>query len=150
MSRTSMRLTRSMLPSPARDLVPDEVSDSQLAFWWAAFELGRSAATANPAAGSRVAAVTDPAADQLNQVDQVNQDDTQGEPEWIDSVIAYGCGRAPGADPAAVEQLLRGDAKVSPWIEAGALPSERVWTMVVDGVLERAHLVRDPTAGMGE
>ena len=144
MSRTSMRLTRSMLPQPARDLVPSEVTDPQLAFWWAAFELGRSAAaTANPAAGSRVAAGDDPAADQLNQVDQ-------GDPEWIDSVIAYGCGRAPGADPAAVEQLLRQDAKVSPWIEAAALPSERVWTMVVDGVLERAHLVRDPTAGMGE
>ena len=155
MSRTSMRLTRSMLPSPARDLVPDEVSDTQLAFWWAAFELGRSAAGAGApnapgsmdlAAGSGTAARIDLA---VVQDDQANQDD-QVEPEWVESVIAYGVGRAPGADPMVIDQLLRQDAKVSPWIETGDLPSERVWTMVVDGVLERAKLAKDPTAGMGE
>ena len=151
MSRSSMRLTRSMLPQPARDLVPDEVTDSQLAFWWAAFELGRSAAAAalDPAAGFATAAGID-GAPGLQTVDQGDQVDDQVEPEWVDHVIAYAASRAPGADQDALGQLLRTDDQVGAWIERDELPSDRVWTMVVDGVLERARLVKDPMAGMGD
>ena len=146
MSRTSMRLTRSMLPHPARDLVPAEVSDSQLAFWWAAFELGRSAA------GSVAAAAINPAAASAAQVIDGDGDDLviDGDPDWVDMVVDYAIHRAPAADPVAVADLIKGDRAVVEWIEQRNLPSERVWTMSIDGILEAARLVKDPTAGMGE
>ncbi len=151
MSRSSMRLTRSMLPQPARGLVPDEVTDSQLAFWWAAFELGRSSAAAalDPAAGFATAAAVD-GVPGLQTDDQGDQVDDQVEPDWVEHVIAYAVDRVPGANQDALGQLLRTDDQVSAWIERDELPSERVWTMVVDGVLERARLVKDPMAGMGD
>tara|TARA_Y100001963_G_scaffold27397_1_gene37326 strand:- start:3628 stop:4041 length:414 start_codon:yes stop_codon:yes gene_type:complete len=137
-----------MLPQPARGLVPDEVTDSQLAFWWAAFELGRSSAAAalDPAAGFATAA----AVDGVPGLQTVDQDGDQGEPDWVEHVIAYAVDRVPGANQDALGQLLRTDDQVSAWIERDELPSERVWTMVVDGVLERARLVKDPMAGMGD
>ena len=142
MPRTaSVRLTKKMLPPHVQEYVPDDLQDSDLPLWYAAFETGRASVEPLHIKERRIT----PSVKEMPITTEANYGDPepvvgQKEPDE-DSVFSelldYVNSNHPVIDIRLFAELARKEKEINNWIKNKSLPSGRLMNMVIDSLVEK-------------
>ena len=130
-----MKLTREMLPQDVLDHLPDEVEDTQIPFWWAAFERGRGAMKgATKLQPSPTPAIPAPDISLMKPLDLgSNYGDPEPEEERgvVDDLVPYAKGWHPTLNDELFINVCKTHPELQGWLRRGKLPGQRIMEGII-------------------
>ena len=133
-----LRLTREMLPEDVLIHLPDEVDDTQIPFWWAAFERGRaSTRTSSRRQASPTPAIPAPDMDLSKPLDlgsDYGDSPDQGQGLLVE-LIEYAKGWHPNLNEELFTHACKTYPEIQGWLRGRKLPGQRVMQGVIEEMI---------------
>jgi hypothetical protein len=130
-----------MLPPHVQEYVPDDLQDSDLPLWYAAFETGRASVEPLHVKERRIT----PPVEEMPVTTEVNYGDPEpfveqkgpDEDSVFSELLDFVKNNHPVIDVALFAEVARKEKEINSWIKNKSLPSGRLISMMVESVVEK-------------